>query len=129
MNAERCRSLPTEADTSLLLRRRYCKAVLLQHLVDHGSTLLELIEVGADQHVLVAVTGRGYRGCVHTGCVLEQIGLTLPDVLRNGGVHVELHLGTAGKVDAQVEQVLAERQQDQQQGRRDQYDRDIAGRS
>ena len=42
-------------------------------------------------------------------------------------MHVELHLGTAGKVDAQVEQVLAERQQDQRdKAGSDQYDRDTA---
>ena len=129
--ADECRTLQVAADRSgyvvVVEDVGVSKAVLLQHLVDHGSTLLGIDRGGADQHVLVAVTGGGYRGCVHTGCVLEQIADLGLDILRNGGVHVELHLGTAGKVDAQVEQVLAERQQDQRnKAGYDQYDRDTA---
>ena len=119
MNAERCRSLPTEADTSLLLRISVSARLYFFSILSiTAARCSESIEVERIEHVLVAVTGGGYRGCVHTGCVLEQIADLGLDILRNGGVHVELHLGTAGKVDAQVEQVLAERQQDQRdQGR------------
>ena len=67
----------------------------------------------ADEHILVAVAGGGDRGSVYAGRVLEQAGNLGLNVLRYLGVHIELHLGAAREVNAQVEQVLAERQQDE----------------